>query len=419
MKQCRRFTILPLLLLFAYPAVLFGQVNLTGVVKSSNSKQPLPSANVYISNSSSGVVTDSTGRFLIRLPNEKSELVFSCVGFQIKKLIVDYDMSTKPIEVELLPKIVELNEVIVESFEKDGWQKYGRIFLDNFIGSSDNSFDCKILNPDAIKFHFGKKSGILKVTADQRMEIQNLALGYVILYDLVKFEFDTKTKTFEYEGFPVFKQINSPNKTTNDKWIRNRKDAFEGSIMHFMRSLVNNESVAQQFEVRKYKNITVEDVVKARQFLNLYNSKSRLKQIFVENGIKSKVLTSDNNILDSIEYYKQIMAHEVGDFIVINKKIDIDSLIFQKKRNSVQLLLNFDLNIIYKPKQFLREYLNFSRAENNVRNVSSTVHHLGSRPITIQKDGSYYEAQELFFSGFWAWWTKICNKLPNDYVVGQ
>jgi len=40
---------------------------------------------------------------------------------------------------------------------KDGWQKYGQFFTENFIGKSEFSKQSTIKNPEALKFYYSTK----------------------------------------------------------------------------------------------------------------------------------------------------------------------------------------------------------------------------------------------------------------------
>ena len=60
---------------------------------------------------------------------------------------------------ELSPKEKSLEEVSVaiSNEVKDGWQKYGEFFTQNFIGQTKFAKQCVIKNPEVLHFYFNKK----------------------------------------------------------------------------------------------------------------------------------------------------------------------------------------------------------------------------------------------------------------------
>lgn len=186
------------------------QADLGGQVLSADNRQPVVSANVYISNSSIGTVTDEKGHFLIRnFPAGRYDLVVSCVGYTTQVITVSSAQLPKQLTVLLQPKVNELQEVIVEPYDKNGWERWGDFFIENFIGTSAFARDCKLLNRDVIKFRFSKKKNKLEVIANDRLVIENHALGYVLKYDLTRFEYDFGTRIFLYQGYPLFEEMES------------------------------------------------------------------------------------------------------------------------------------------------------------------------------------------------------------------
>ncbi len=333
------------------------QHNIIGVVYNAESKAPIELANVYISNSTKGTITDKTGKFNLNgIPVGQSELVISCIGFETKSIIINN--STKEIEVLLNPKYEDLQTVTIEAFDKNGWKKWGKFFLDYFIGTTEYSHDCKILNTEAIKFHFSKKRNMLRVTADERLIIENKALGYILKYDLSRFEFDFDNHTYLVQGHPLFEEMMSDKKSDQNKWIKNRNNAYYGSMMQFMRSLYHDQLEKDRFEVRR------------------------------------------------------IIASSPSTNFLVNKIVPRDSLIF--KVDSVSVGLNFrdQLQVIYSLKEPSPYY---SRYNNAYRAPQTSQLTLNDNVIKIYENGSYYDGTNLVSAGYWAWSEKMSNLLPLDF----
>ncbi len=91
-KQGRRghfffFTVL-LLSLFSFSTTVSAQsVKVSGTVKTA-AQEPLASVSVKVKNSQIGTVTDASGKFSLDVPNSKSVLIFSYVGFTEKAVTV-------------------------------------------------------------------------------------------------------------------------------------------------------------------------------------------------------------------------------------------------------------------------------------------------------------------------------------------
>ena len=66
-----------------------------------------------------------------------------------------------------------LEDVVVRASNevKDGWEKYGDFFTDNFVGKTTNSKKCVIQNKEVLKFYFYKKRNRLKVLASAPLEM--------------------------------------------------------------------------------------------------------------------------------------------------------------------------------------------------------------------------------------------------------
>ena len=67
--------------------ILFAQQKVTGVVKSAYD-EPLIGVNVVVKGSTQGTVTDFNGRYSIEVPNNKSVLEFTYIGFVSQQITV-------------------------------------------------------------------------------------------------------------------------------------------------------------------------------------------------------------------------------------------------------------------------------------------------------------------------------------------
>lgn len=386
------------------------QADLGGQVLSADNRQPVVSANVYISNSSIGTVTDEKGHFLIRnFPAGRYDLVVSCMGYTTQVITVSSAQLPKQLTVLLQPKVNELQEVIVEPYDKNGWERWGDFFIENFIGTSAFARDCKLLNRDVIKFRFSKKKNKLEVIANDRLVIENHALGYVLKYDLTRFEYDFGTRILLYQGYPLFEEMESKRSGRLKRWAANREDAYFGSVMHFMRSLYRNKLVEQHFEVRRL--IKIPDAEKKR-VKALYRSQA------VNATINGTVML-DGQLpglrRDSAAYYRKVMNEPESMNVLINKILTGDSIAYALDSATVGLEFPDYLQVVYTQKRTPPEYQKMLPRGVYSIPLTSELVRTSPNPIMVLASGNYFEGTDLITSGYWAWSEKIANLLPNEY----
>ena len=138
---------------------------LRGEVTDGEKNKPVPFASVFLNNTSVGTKTNEEGRFELNIPDGKYELIVSSVGYETFNQTIVAKELNETINIKLKIKAPQLESVIVEAFEKDGWNKWGQFFLENFIGTSANALDCKIKNTEAIRFRNSKKNQELTAIA--------------------------------------------------------------------------------------------------------------------------------------------------------------------------------------------------------------------------------------------------------------
>jgi len=336
------------------------QYTVTGVVYNGDTKVPIELANVYISNSTKGTVSKNNGTFQLNgVPNGQSELIISCLGYQTQTIIINN--SKTYLEILLTPKFEELQTVVVEAFDKNGWRKWGSLFTEQFIGTSQNSYQCKLLNSDAVKFHYSKKRNLLRVTADEPLVIENKALGYILKYDLANFEYDFDNKIYLIQGHPLFMEMTSDRTSDEVRWRKNRNTAYYGSMMHFMRSLYNNKIEQDQFEVRR-------------------------------------IVTLPDN-----------------ENMVVNKIVPRDSLIYKVDSVSIGLFFKDRLQVIYSLAETPIQYMRSTYQLRFMRAPQTSELTLNNGPVKVYENGAYYDGTNLMSAGFWAWSEKMANMLPVDF----
>jgi hypothetical protein len=360
-------------------------------------QQPVARASVFLNNTSIGTTSDENGKFAFQIPSGKFELIVSSIGYESHYEIFSTSDPDKEFQIELKLKTEEMEEVVILPYDPDGWRNWGDFFLQHFIGTRAEAKDCKIKNTPALKFRNNKVKHELIVSAAEPLIIENKALGYRIIYDLVKFNYNFKTRYLIYSGYPFFEEMEG-NKNRKEKWKNRRKEVYEGSLMHFMRSLYSNKMAKEGFEIRRLKKI--ENV-----------EKTRIKQVLMNRRNEDRSLVK--SIPDSSRYYERILQE--GDMIdIVGKDILTgDSIAYAV--DSVTAGAEFEnyLLVMYMKKDPPREYIQlFPKAGNQ---MISEITLVTGRPIEIKSNGMFYDSMELLSLGYWSWSEKISSMLPFDY----
>ncbi len=210
-------------------------------------QQPVAFANVFLSNTTKGVLTDSTGSFILNnVPIGKFDLVVSFVGYTTLKTAIQ-TQDQKAYRFILKPLENELNAVTVKARRRKtiDWTKQLAIFTDNFIGESENASQCQLVNSQVLQFE--QTDNELTVKAKEPLIINNQALGYRIKFQLGHFTYSYDTYLVSYEGNPVFEPLIPKNQQEEQRWQENRLKAYLGSIMHFGRALYHRQLIEEGF----------------------------------------------------------------------------------------------------------------------------------------------------------------------------
>src|SRR4026207_1673609 len=182
MKKIFLFT----LLISAFGIVFSQDFTVSGKVVDSATQEPLAFASVFCQNTTSGTTTNKEGSFHLSLKAGGYDLIITYTGYRAQQIRIGPEMKTTGLEIAMVKEEKSIEEVVIRSSNevKNGWEKYGKFFLENFIGSTPNALQCILQNPEAVHFYYYKKSEKLKVLATEPLVIANKALGYNLRYQL-------------------------------------------------------------------------------------------------------------------------------------------------------------------------------------------------------------------------------------------
>jgi hypothetical protein len=248
----RWFYLLFIFAFISFPAT--AQNVIKGIVKDAETDHTLPGANVYLSNTTVGDMTNNTGRYEIKTSAAGVfKLVFSFIGFQTKvfKVELSSSHSSQILNISLKPKTYEMKELKVNGSNKK-WKHRFQRFRKAFIGKTDFAQKTTILNPYYI--HFNVVHHKLTAKSPRPLTIINRALGYKITVRLVKFSFKNQSNGF-YIIFPRFEKLTPNNPSQHEKWEHNRRETYKKSLRFFFKNLYNHTLYKTFFKVQNTHNL--------------------------------------------------------------------------------------------------------------------------------------------------------------------
>jgi len=222
-----------------------------GKVVDKTTQVALAGASVFAQNTTIGEATDADGNFSIWLPQGGYSLVTTYTGYETQTIRVTGSSQNDSLIFELNPEIKSLETVTISISNevKDGWEKYGNFFTDNFIGQTRFSKLCFIKNPEVLHFYFSKKRNSLKVLAKEPLIVNNFALGYTLKFAIDSFTNNYDSGTNLFIGYPLFTEMKGTPEQ-QEMWKANRAIAYKGSLLQFMRSLYSRTLEEDGFEIQ-------------------------------------------------------------------------------------------------------------------------------------------------------------------------
>ncbi|MEO6948482.1 MAG: carboxypeptidase-like regulatory domain-containing protein [Ginsengibacter sp.] len=339
-----------------------------GKVLDANSGQPLQGASVFAQNTTLGVTSDAQGDFAIRLPDGGYSLTVTFSGYETEVVRVNNNSpNNSNLIFSLEPQVKSLEEIsiVITNEVEDGWEKYGTFFKDNFLGQSAFASQCVITNPEILHFFFYKKKNRLKVTATEPLLIDNPSLGYRLKFAIDSFTTDYSSKTSLFIGYPLFEEMEGTEEQQS-LWYSNRKSAYEGSMLHFMRSLYDSALDENNFFIR-----------------------------FVFDKSKKQELNFLEKLPDSLLFrmlnYTKNTANNTATFLVPLANL---AIIYKKSPDPV--------------------YLDLHSGEKLKFQISTLKFLNPKEPVIIEQNGFYYDQENLLTNGYLAF-KKIGDMLPYDY----
>lgn len=397
-----------------------------GRVTAADNGKAVAGASIFISNTSRGTVTDEQGNFTLGgVPSGRYVLVISSVGYQTDLETIDSRYPKTDFQVVLRTKVAELGEVTVRAFDQDGYKRWGELFRENFIGTSDFARNCRVLNPEVIKIHFAPKSRVLSAYSDGPILIENKLLGYEIQVTLEQFRYEFATQAIAFSFFPLFREMTgSPAKKA--RWEKNRVQAYYGSPLHFFRALyqdrvreegfvMHTEGRADSLLIKRLKGELRQALANARD-----SAGPDAARLTPEALLDRTALAQFDNTLDNIR--------SSGTLLLYPGETPLDQVVVARDTNVMVLDFDLFLKVTYlrgrAPDRYFADFIidpshpesgrkvNISRS--GLSGMSTELELLRGFPMEVFSNGSNINT-DLEFNGYWTWLQKIGNLLPYDY----
>lgn len=241
-----------LFFLLILPAFASAQYHIKGTVTDILTHKPIDNVNVFLSNAMAGAKTDVDGNFDIgNVHSGHYDLVVSIVGYVTYHQDVEISTDISDLKILLEQKNTTLSEVKIGP-DAD-WDRKYKLFKIQFLGTSENAKSVNILNPDVLSLHYDQQKRELTASSYDFLIIENRALGYRIRYllnDLTADYIGFNGVSLYYEGSSSFEDLPGTPAQLK-KWREKRMEAYLGSEMHFLRSVIADRVAEEHFVVRR------------------------------------------------------------------------------------------------------------------------------------------------------------------------
>ncbi|MGN6603981.1 MAG: carboxypeptidase-like regulatory domain-containing protein [Ginsengibacter sp.] len=353
---------------------------ITGKVKN-QAGDPLYLASVYVSNSTSGASTDTSGSFSIPgLLNGNYNLIVSFVGYQTEIFPISVNDKNDSVLFVLKESPKELQDVVVNLKNGDRKEQL-KLFRMAFIGTDKNARQTDILNEDILKMHTTKEGKLTAHTNDM-LSISNKALGYNIKYLLKEFSYDKKTGELHYMGYPLFEEMKPSSKSQQKQWDENRAKVYVTSLLRFYRTMGERKLIQ--------KGYILGDVMKPE-----------VEQVHTGGGVNKKVIVPPNGFLMTLgseQYVDTLLWPEIPYYRMMTAlpghkyKLNFSGMLSVDATNAVNGLKSTDY---YKP------------------GPKTSIITL-QQPVEINANGIPNDPSKVLISGYWIG-SRIADLLPFDY----
>ena len=199
-------------------------------------EKSISDAHIFINNSSYGTTSDINGNCELSVSAQETQsLIIRHVLYETLFISPERYLSlVKGATLKMQSKTVDLSEILLTAKKGNKWKKKFRRFRKTLLGEGIAAANCKILNPEVLRFE--EKNGTLWVKAIDLLHIENDYLGYTIRFWLEELSIEVDGSTY-YKGNG---QYIDKAEADDTKYIERREKIYTHSLPRFLRSLLKS-----------------------------------------------------------------------------------------------------------------------------------------------------------------------------------
>ena len=296
-----------ILLIFLVPLNLEAQTEkqsfLGGRILDALTQEPIPHVEVFVSETTSGCISDAHGYFKLKIPYLPCTIVARHVSYKSRIQAIN---SYKNLDIQLKPADNKIAEVGIVG--KNKRKRNLRFFLDQFIPDSRRKI--KVLN-DSVLF-FERDEMKFRAYTRQPLLIENEILGYRISLLLEEFEVVASDGPAgrplplnsikggyikQLTGHYFYESLENEFPDQKEYYQYNRQEIYYGSYRHFLKSVYDGDTGNQGFQ------IDVFDAADTIAFHQLAQNESGNKQMVIRaDSLKVHYYHMDDRTPVPLEY---------------------------------------------------------------------------------------------------------------------
>jgi CarboxypepD_reg-like domain len=349
-----------------------------GIVADKETGAPLANASVFINNSTTGTVTNTAGEFQLGpFAPGTYEVVASFVGYERLLYIADIRNSSMKITFQMAKRNEEMRELLI--LPEATRVRYLEIFRKNLLGETNAANLAKIKNLKDVQFAATPNQNEVVAYCDTTLIVNNAELGYMVYFDLVEFYFNKATGESRFYGYTRFVDKNDAGENKR-RWGKRRRETYDGSSVHFFRSLVQHKLKEEKFTVH-----------------NVYRKEMKQEAGTVRNFT---FRVGESNSFD--------IAVPVTEDSLLHVYSDSGYKIYELKTAD-------RLQVQYAKNTVLKQDITKNRiVGGQVRDGTITGLRPYKPPILVDYRGRLLTPMSIYYDGMWAF-ERLANMLPEDY----
>lgn len=393
-----------ILLLLFFPFVTYAQTTISGKVTTSVSHTGIGKVSVFLSNSSYGTESADDGSFhLVNVKPGQYTLVASSLGYQEYTQSVLVGRDPVNLEIPLQPKVEQLRGVVITS--PADFKKNLELFRKEFIGTTENSKKCEIMNPHTINMVYHGRKLTLEAWSDDFVIVENKALGYRVKFLIDTFSTSGVSGITQWEGKAYFEELPGTDEQKKE-WKQKRQETYYGSARNFFRSLYNSTLTQDGFIVHRLTrelNPDRPDDAIIHQKINYFRQMPRTKvNVDSFNYWISK--------LNMSKYYHENLSKEPLQAFQVYQQTDKPGLY------ALRFTFSGCLYVIYTKRREDTDFKDIYRTL-DMPNYETSVLTLMTPYALFDSNGVVFQNVPLI-EGSWSK-DKLANLLPFDYAPGD